>query len=424
MSIVGIVISIILVIGSIIFFHELGHLIVAKRSGILCREFAIGFGPKLFSYKKGETLYTFRLLPLGGYVRMAGEDPEIVQVKTGHEVKLLLNEKQEVVKIILDNKKQYPDALPITIQKMVLERDLFIEGYDQADLSDETMRYDVHPQAVLVHKLQETQIAPVERQFGSKTVGKKAATIFAGPLANFILAFVLLIFSAAYFGLPTNMIGEVLSESAAEEAGLQSGDRIIAADGQEVNTWGDIVRTISGHQMNQEIRFVIQRDGIQLQIPVTPKLVEQETGEMTPMIGITGAREQQLTGAVSYGFNTTIDYAQLIFTALSMLVQGGVTLDDVAGPAGIIDITGQIAQRGLYQLIHWTALLSINVGIMNLLPIPALDGGRLLFIGVEAVRGRPIDPQKEGIVHFIGFALLMMLILLVTWNDIQRIFFN
>lgn len=420
------VISIIVVFGALIFFHELGHLLMAKRAGILCREFAIGFGPKIFSFRRNETLYTLRLLPLGGYVRMAGEDPEVIEIKSGHDVGLIFNQEGQVAKLILNHKKEYPEAKPLNVHRVDIEKELFIEGYN---LEDELLNYDIHPQAMMVYDHQEVQIAPRNRQFGSKTVGQRAAAIFAGPIANFILAFVLLVGFFLYHGVPVDqaMIGQVQSGSVAEQAGLQNADKVLSINHQPVQSWEELRQQISSNP-GQEILLIIERRGEQLQVPITPAIRELEGPASETVvegfIGVTSPSEKSIVGSVSHGFTTTIDFGKMIFTALGMLVSGGLKIDDLSGPVGIFQFTGQAAQSGIYMLVHWTAFLSINLGIMNLLPIPALDGGRLLFIGLEALRGRPIDPQKEGIVHFIGFALLMLLILVVTWNDIQRVFFN
>lgn len=421
------VISIILVFGALIFFHELGHLIVAKRAGILCREFAIGFGPKLFSFTKNETLYTIRLLPLGGYVRMAGEDPEMIEIKTGHDVGLLFDQNGLVTKIITNQFNQYPEAKIINVQRVDLVHDLFIEGYGQneEDEQEELKRYNIHPQARVVYNRQQVQIAPYDRQFGSKTILQRAATIFAGPLANFILAFVILVGFSLYTGSPVNIIDTVIPDMAAEKAGLEPGDRIVAIDNQKINSWKDLSEKIS-MSPNKELLFQIERNGHQLAIPVTPIGEENPLaeGELRGYIGVTPVFQRSLLGAIDYGWDMTVDFTTLIFKSIGLLLTGGVSIDDLSGPVGIIDYTGQMAQEGLPVLLRWTALISINLAIFNLLPIPALDGGRLMFIALEAIRGRPIDPQKESLVHFIGFALLMLLILVVTWNDIQRVFLN
>jgi regulator of sigma E protease len=423
--------QIILVFGAIIFFHELGHLIMAKRAGILCREFAIGFGPKLFSFKRSETLYTIRLLPLGGYVRMAGEDHELIEIKTGHDVKLTLNAEGKVEKISLAQQQQeqqqiLTDQKIINVRKVDLEQELFIEGYDA---HDELVRYELDRQAIVQIQNQELQIAPRDRQFGGKTIGQRVATIFAGPLANFVLAFVLLFTYAWLIGPPTEVpkIGEVQPNSPAEQAGLQTGELVRSINGTPIQTWRDFVEIVSqsaGVQLTFEVEGVT---GQTREVPITPIEANPEgfEGGERGIIGVSQMAEREtFLSAIVYGAERTYEFAKLIFLALSMIFQGAFSIDDLAGPVGIVQITGQAAQNGLAVLLPFTALLSVNIGIFNLLPIPALDGGRLLFLVVEAVRRKPIDPQKEGLVHFIGFALLMLLILVVTWNDIQRIFFQ
>lgn len=419
------IISIIVVFGALIFFHELGHLLLAKRAGILCREFAIGFGPKLFSFERNETVYTIRLLPLGGFVRMAGEDPELIDIKTGHDVGVVVNQQGLVEKLITNHKKDYPEARVINVSKIDLVHELVIEGYTH---EDEKLSFKVHPQAKIVNNHQETQIAPWDRQFGSKSVGKRALAIFAGPLANFLLAIALFFAFALYNGLPGEdaIIGEVIAESAAEQAGLQAGDQVVAVDQKEIKGWSDFQVIISAHP-EQEVTLSVLRDGQKQEIQVTPMSREAQTmeGELVyeGFIGVGPLTERSLIASIQYGFTRTYEVIALIFKSLGMLITGTFTIDDLAGPVGIFQITGQAAQAGLAVLLQFSAFLSINLGIMNLLPIPALDGGRLIFLGLEALRGKPIDPQKESIVHFIGFALLMLLILVVTWNDIQRIFF-
>lgn len=423
------VISIILVIGVLIFVHELGHLIVAKRSGILCREFAIGFGPKLFSVRKGETLYTIRLLPLGGYVRMAGEDPEMIQIKTGHDVLLQFDSLDQVSKIILNKSNRQQEnwlieGEPLNVQRIDLDHDLFIEGYNAAD---ELVRYPISRKAVIVQGNQELLIAPYDRQFNSKSIAKRAATIFAGPLANFLLALIIFIGLALSLGVPSDqpIVGDVLPGSAAEEAGLMPGDRIVAVDQKVMDNWNELVQTIMINP-GRELTLHVERGDSQLELVVTPDSREDNmrSGEKIGFIGVHQHFEHSILGSFVYGFRLMLEVSTLIFTSIGMLITGALGLDALAGPVGIFDFTGQAAAAGLPMLMQWTAALSVNLAILNLLPIPALDGGRLLFLLIEAVRGRPLDPQKEGLAHFIGFALLMLLILVVTWNDIQRIFFN
>jgi regulator of sigma E protease len=408
------VLAIILVFGLLVSFHELGHLIMAKRAGILCREFAIGMGPKLFSFVRGETRYTLRLLPIGGFVRMAGEDPEVVDIRQGQDAGLIFNEEGQITRLILSDIRNHPDAAIVTVEKADLEHKLVLVARQE----DELVEYPIHPQAFVLYKNQEIQIAPYNRQFGSKTVGQRAAAIFAGPFANFVLAFLLLFTLGIVYGVPVDKpyLGEIISGGAAAEAGLKEGDHILSINGTAINSWMDVVNKVS-QSPGEKLTFIIDRDGEQSQVFITPKL-EKDRGK----IGVYQPTSQSPVGAVKYGLKTTYEFSRLIYDSLVKLFTGKVPVDELSGPVGIFDMTYKVAENGTAMLLQWAAALSVNLGIVNLLPLPALDGGRLVFIGIEAVRGRPVDPQKEGLVHLLGFALLMLLILVVTWNDIQKVF--
>ncbi len=412
------VLSIILVFGALVFFHELGHLVFAKRAGILCREFALGMGPKLFSFKKGETTYTLRLLPIGGFVRMAGEDPEVIKINPGQEVGIIV-ENNQVVKVIVDQLSAYPHAEIISVERADLDRKLLIEAYVGGELN----KWSVHPQAHLVHHGQEIQIAPWDRQFGSKTIGQRAAAIFAGPAANFILAFILLMVMALSYGTPVNqpILGKISEGGPAERAQLQEGDRILQVENQEVQTWEDIVKIVS-QSPGKELIFTIERNKEQFRVPLVTESVDVE-GQTVGKIGVYPPVSREVGQSLQYAGETTWQFSTLIFKGLGMLVTGKVAMDELSGPVGIFNYTYEAAERGMAILLKWSAILSINLGIINLLPLPALDGGRLVFLGLEGLRGKPVDPQKEGMVHFLGFAFLMLLILVITWNDIQRFFF-
>ncbi|MGG5252916.1 RIP metalloprotease RseP [Neobacillus sp. SM06] len=415
------VIAFIVIFGALVFFHELGHLIFAKRAGILCREFAIGFGPKVFSTKKGETTYTLRLLPLGGFVRMAGEDPEMVEIKPGYRIGLLLNENEQVTKIILNHKEKFPNCRVIEVEQADIEKKLFIKGYPD-DESENLHTFPVHPAAVIVENGVETQIAPLDRQFSSKTLGQRTMAIFAGPMMNFILAFVVFIVIALFQGVPTNdpKLGEITPDGAAKAAGLKQGDVVQSINGSEVTSWSDVVEIIRRNP-DKPLKFLVDRSGKDMEISVTPieKTIE---GKKTGIIGVYSPVEKSPVQAISSGFQQTYFWTKQIFVMLGKLVTGQFSINMLSGPVGIYVSTDTVAKSGIFNLLRWGSILSINLGIMNLLPIPALDGGRLMFFAVEALRGKPIDKQKEGMVHFIGFALLMLLMLVVTWNDIQRFF--
>ncbi|GEN86468.1 RIP metalloprotease RseP [Oceanobacillus sp. FSL W8-0428] len=420
------VIAFILMFGVLVSIHEWGHLIFAKRAGMLVREFAIGFGPKILSFTKNETLYTIRLIPAGGYVRVAGDDPEIVELKPGHHIGLEFNNDGKVAKIIVNNKSKHPNARTIEVENVDLDHKLIIEGYEQDD-EDTKLHFDVDRKAMFVVDERETQIAPFDRQFASKTVGQRAMQLFAGPMMNFVLAIFIFLLMGLIQGVPVEQaqMGEIQSGSPAEEAGLQENDVITQIGDQSISTWEqftDIVRESPG----QELDLVISRGDTEHELTVVPAEVEAVNEKGDPIevgqIGVLAAYEKDILGTLKFGFERTYETTKLIITNLVMLVTGQLSIDVLSGPVGIYDATDQVVQSGFSNFLMWTAMLSINLGIINLVPLPALDGGRLMFVLIEAVRGKPIAPEKEGVFHFVGFALLMLLMIVVTWNDIQRLF--
>lgn len=414
-------ISVIVIFALLVSFHEFGHLLLAKRAGILCREFAIGFGPKLFSFKKGETVYTLRLLPIGGFVRMAGEDPEIVEIKAGHQVGLLFNKKSLVSNIIINKKDNYPDALPVTVEKADLEKELLIRAYEEEDgpLKD----FPLDREAQYVMDGQAYQIAPLDRQFGSKSLLDRFLTIFAGPFMNFVLAFLAFFIYFSIAGVPSNApeLGKIVSGDPAASAGLKASDHVMQINNQPIHSWNDITSIVSKHP-DQSMRFTVKRHGKIEQIKIKTGTRKGTNGQQEGFIGVYAPTEHGFLPAIKTGFTQIYFWVKQEIIGLKMLVTGAVGLDKLSGPVGIYNMTDKVVQHGLLLVLNWTAVLSINLGIINLLPLPALDGGRLLFLAIEGVRGKPVDPKRESFVHFIGFALLMLLMIVVTWNDIQKIF--
>ena len=414
----------IVIFGSLVFFHELGHFLFAKRAGILVREFAIGMGPKILGITKGETIYTIRLLPIGGYVRMAGEDMDQIELQPGYRVGLILNEQNIVKKIILNQKAQYQNILFMEVERADLAKALWIEGYDE---DEQLKRFSIARDAVVVENGKETVLAPYDRQFNSKSLGHRSMTIFAGPLFNFILAFFIFILLAMLQGIPTYepIVTGVNADSPAEQAGLLPGDLVTEINGDKIVVWDDLATAVQA-KPEEPLDFIIQRNGEEIPLQITPKIQEVE-GQKVGMIGISYRSPVEQTfnpiKVVTYGAEQTYTGATLIFNALLKLITGEFSIDALAGPVGIYEVTDEVAKTGIYNLMYWGAMLSINLGIMNLLPLPALDGGRLLFFGYEAIRGKPVDRQKEGLIHFVGIVLLMLLMVVVTWNDIQRLFF-
>jgi len=416
------VIAFILMFGLLVFIHELGHLIFAKRAGMLVREFAIGFGPKVFDFTKNETLYTIRLIPAGGYVRVAGDDPEIIELKPGHHIGLEFNETGKVDKIIVNNKSKHPNARVIEVESVDLDHDLFIKGYDVGE-HDEKIHFDVDRNAFFIMDETKTQIAPFDRQFSSKSVGQRGMQLFAGPMMNFILALVLFCIIGLIHGVPVKnaLIDHVQSDSPAAEAGFQNGDEVIQVNGNQVSTWKEFTNFIENNP-ETELDMTVNRDGETETLTVVPRKIELMEDEFIGQIGVTQAIEKSFFRSFTYGISQTYEITELVLTNLAKLITGQYSIEMLSGPVGIYDATDQVVKTGFVNFMMWTAMLSVNLGIINLVPLPALDGGRLLFVGIEAVRGKPIDPQKEGLVHFVGFALLMLLMIVVTWNDIQRLF--
>lgn len=415
-------IAFIFVFGMIVFFHELGHFIFAKRSGIMVREFAVGFGPKLLGIKKGETLYTIRLLPMGGYVRMAGDDLDNVELQPGYRIGFTLNENDEITRLVMNQNKQLPDMLFLEVEKAELQKKLWVEGYDE---DEQLVRYNVARDCIIEENGQETQIAPYDRTFNAKSLGKRAITIFAGPLFNFILAIVIFVIIGFVQGIPTNepLIAKVVDDSPAAVAGFEEKDLITSVNGKEVDKFQDLSAVIQGSP-GKEITIGVVRDGQDKTLKVTPKEVEVNK-EKVGQIGIQYANtyDKNPLKAIPYGFEQTWTWLVQIVKILVVLVTGGFTLDALSGPVGIYEATSEVAKYGFVTLLSWAAALSVNLGIMNLLPFPALDGGRLALFFYELVRGKPLDKNKEGIITFVGFACLMVLMVAVTWNDIQRFFF-
>jgi len=417
------IIAFILMFGLLVSIHEWGHLIFAKKAGMLAREFAIGFGPKIFSFTRNETLYTIRLVPAGGYVRVAGDDPEIIDIKPGHHIGLEFNESGKVDKIIVNNKDKHPNARVIEVERVDLDHDLAIEGYE-IGLEEEKLKFNVDEKAFFIMDEQKTQIAPFNRQFASKTVGQRAMQLFAGPLMNFLLAIVIFIILGFIQGVPIDqaVVGEVQSDSPAEEVGMKADDEIISVNDKKVEKFSDVSSYII-ERPGEELSLKILRDNQTKEIDVVPKEVEQD-GMTIGQIGVLFQQEYEKSffKSLTYGFTQTLETTQSIVRNLVMLITGQLSIEMLSGPVGIYDLTDQVVKTGFTNFLMLTAMLSVNLGIINLVPLPALDGGRLLFVGIEAVRGKPVSAQKEGFVHFVGFALLILLMLVVTWNDIQRLF--
>ena len=334
---VTIIVSLI-IFGLLIFVHELGHFLAARMAKIKVLEFALGMGKEIISWEKGETRYTIRIFPLGGFCRMLGEDPD-------------------------------------------------------------------DPQQ--------------EDSFMQKSVGKRLGVIAAGSVMNFFLGIVLL-FVIFFFilGIPqTNlsMIGGVLPDSRAYIAGLQEKDLILSVNETNVSTWEDLVDEIhSNPEKTLDLR--IRRNMEEISLTVVPEEVDGQG-----LIGVTPLyKKYALLPSLSLGFKNFYFWFKFIYVGLYQMIMRIIPAD-VAGPVGIVSVIGEVMQEGMSNLFSLTAIISINLGIMNLLPIPALDGSKLLFLILEWIRRKPFDPRKESYVHLVGFALLILLMVLVAIHDIYRL---
>lgn len=420
------IITFILVFGILVLVHEYGHYYFAKRAVILVREFSIGMGPKLWWHRKNGTTYTIRLLPIGGYVRLAGNDDEDMdELRPGTPVTVQLNDSGKVVTINASNRAALFRGIPLQLVDCDLTDGLWIKGYVNGD-EDQLKNYDVDHDAVIIERDgTHVQIAPRDVQFRSASLPARMMTNFAGPMNNFILSlivFVILGFTLS--GVPTNSnrLGKVNSGSVAAKAGLVAGDRITKVGNATVNNWGELATKISS-QPGKRVRLTYERNHHQHQVTVVPKTVHQGK-EKVGQIGIIEEQKTGIKARLLFGWQQFIQAGTLIFSVLGSMFTHGFSLNDLGGPVAIYAGTSQATALGVNGVLNFLALLSINLGIVNLLPIPALDGGKLLLNIIEAIIRRPIPEKAEGVVIMIGFMLLLLLMILVTWNDIQRYFIH
>lgn len=421
------IIAFILIFGLLVTVHEYGHLLFAKRAGIMCPEFAIGMGPKIFSYKKDETLYTIRLLPVGGYVLMAGSGMEQNPVTEGMTVSVKRNEAGEVTHVLLDEQHQFQQIEQLEVSSSDFEDELYIEGINQ--YTNEQVRYPVAHEAYFVREGDLIQIAPQERQFKNKKPWPKFLALFAGPLFNFLLALVLFLALAFMVGAPTTTIGTVTDDSPAQAVGLKKGDTIKSLNGEEMKSFSQI-RSFLDKNRGEQIKVVAERDGKEKTFNLKPKLMEAQVSKGKSLkqyiIGFLPEPGGSVLDKLSYGVTLTIDGATKIFTLLGIMFasifNGSFSFDMLNGPVGIYKNTEKVASMGLENIIHYTAMLSVNLGIMNLLPIPALDGGRILFVIYEAIFRRPVNKKAEMYIVGAGAIFVFFIMIMVTWNDISRYF--
>lgn len=341
----------IIVLSILVLVHEFGHFIVAKRMGVRVEQFSLGFGPKIFGWKRANTEYSICAIPLGGYVKLAGDNPEEF--------------------------KGQPD------------------------------------------------------EYLAKSVGQRARIIFSGPLLNYVLAF-LCFWLIFFLGFPslTCRVGGLVENFGAKQAGIQVGDKILAVDGQRVELWGDLQEIIHEKKEAQVVAISILRNNQELKIPVRIKQERIETlwGEKKS-IGLIGIKPADEFIKIRYGLiksfflggGRLLDFTWLTLKSLVWMALGKISFrQSVTGPLGIFYITKEAAHLGIIPLIHVVAIISMSLAIFNLLPLPVLDGGHLLFLTIEKIRGRRLSNRTEKVITQIGFSLILLLIFFVFYNDLLR----
>ncbi|MGT2911519.1 RIP metalloprotease RseP [Streptococcus cameli] len=415
------IIAFIFIFGVIVVVHEFGHFYFAKKSGILVREFAIGMGPKIFAHTgKDGTAYTIRMLPLGGYVRMAGWGEDQTELKTGTPVSLLFNEAGLVTRINLSS-KVLENALPMNVTSHDLEDKLTITGL----VLEESKTFSVdHDATIIEEDGTEIRIAPLDVQYQNASIWGRLITNFAGPMNNFILgivAFILFFFLQG--GVPdytTNQV-TVTDGGALHATGLETGVRILEINGQSVNTYQEIASEIATSTKESKsasaLDLVVEEAGHRKELTVKTAKVEGSY-----RLGVSPYLKTGFMDKIVGGFQQAGRTALLIVDALKNII-ARFDIKQLGGPVAIYNISSQAAQDGILSIVSLLAMLSINLGIFNLIPIPALDGGKIVINLIELVRRKPLKQETETYITLAGVAVMVVLMLAVTWNDIMRVFF-
>lgn len=417
------IIVFLLIFSVIVIFHECGHFFMAKRAGIFVREFAIGMGPKIFQFKGKETVYTLRLLPVGGYVRMAGRDEFEDLIEKGMMVLVQLDEEDKVKAITLGEGESDFKGLPLEVMDFDLNKDLFLEGIPTGQTDPE--RYEVLPDALIEEVNGHSfHLAPQERQFQSASLFNRWITNIMGPINNFILGilvFILLAFLNGGVYSNEARLGEALEDSPAASQGLKKGDKILAVNGQSVESFMEMQAIIAKHP-EESLDFKVEREGQVAHYPVTTGTTETKDGQKVGKIGFMRYKEGGFFKKIAYGFTATGALIAGMLGAIWKMITQGFNLNNLGGPVYMYQATKTTVDVGFSAIITLLAYLTVNLGIVNLLPLPALDGGKAFLNILEALRGKPLSAKTEGMINLIGALFLMVLMLAVTWNDILRLF--
>lgn len=355
---------------------------------------------------------------------MAGGEDDEDELKPGTPVSLYVGTNDKVTRINTSKKSTLFNGIPMEVTATDLENELWIEGYENGD-EDTVKRYAVdHDATVIESDGTEVRIAPKDVQFQSASLGHRLMTNFAGPMNNFILAIIVYtIFSFVVGGVATNDNRVTPTDSGvtiAQKAGLKTGDAVVSVNGKKVSDWASLSVAIQS-RADKKTQFVVKRDGKTKKLSMTPK-ANKVQGKTVGVVGITQYRDHSLKAMLLSGFTQTWQMMLTLLGALWSMVSGHFSLNDLGGPVAIFATTSVATSEGLAGVLNFLAFLSLNLGIVNLLPIPALDGGKILLNAIEAIRRKPLSENVETAITLVGVAFLVILMLLVTWNDIERYF--
>ena len=416
------ILTFILVFGIIVVVHEFGHFYFAKKSGILVREFAIGMGPKIFAHiGKDGTAYTIRILPLGGYVRMAGWGDDTTEIKTGTPVSLTLAEDGKVKRINLSGKKLDQTALPMQVTQFDFEDKLFIKGLVLEE--EKTFAVD-HDATVVEADGTEVRIAPLDVQYQNATIWGKLITNFAGPMNNFILGvvvfWILIFMQGGVRDVDTNQF-HVMPQGALAKVGVPETAQITKIGSHEISNWESLIQAVESETKDKTaptLDVTISENGSDKQVTVTP---EENQGRY--LLGVQPGIKSDFLSIFVGGFTSAADSALRILSALKNLIFQP-DLNKLGGPVAIFKASSDAAKNGIENVLYFLAIISINIGIFNLIPIPALDGGKIVLNILEAIRRKPLKQEIETYVTLAGVVIMVVLMIAVTWNDIMRLFFR
>ncbi|MDU1404555.1 MAG: RIP metalloprotease RseP [Streptococcus mitis] len=416
------ILTFILVFGIIVVVHEFGHFYFAKKSGILVREFAIGMGPKIFAHTgKDGTAYTIRILPLGGYVRMAGWGDDTTEIKTGTPVSLTLTDDGKVKRINLSGKKLDQTALPMQVTQFDFEDKLFIKGLVLEE--EKTFAVD-HDATVVEADGTEVRIAPLDVQYQNATIWGKLITNFAGPMNNFILGvvvfWILIFMQGGVRDVDTNQF-HVMPQGALAKVGVPETAQITKIGSHEISNWESLIQAVESETKDKTastLNVTIFENGSDKQVTVTP---EESQGRY--LLGVQPGIKSDFVSMFVGGFTTAADSALRILSDLKNLIFQP-DLNKLGGPVAIFKASSDAAKNGIENVLYFLAVISINIGIFNLIPIPALDGGKIVLNILEAIRRKPLKQEIETYVTLAGVVIMVVLMIAVTWNDIMRLFFR